>query len=50
MSDRLNRFLCILCIFGLMMAPFFSPLWGQEKPKGPPPAKVAGGIYRYRFL
>jgi multidrug efflux pump subunit AcrA (membrane-fusion protein) len=24
-----------------MMAPFFSPLWGQEKPKGPPPAKVA---------
>ena len=41
MSGRLNRFLCILCIFGLMMAPFFSPLWGQEKPKGPPPAKVA---------
>jgi RND family efflux transporter MFP subunit len=41
MSDRLIRFLCILCIFGLMMAPFFSPLWGQEKPKGPPPAKVA---------
>src|SRR6056300_1069894 len=41
MSGRLNRFLCILCIFGLMMAPFFLPFWGQGKPKGPPPAKVA---------
>jgi len=40
MSGGLKRFLRILCIFGLMMGPFFSPLWGQEKPKGPPPAKV----------
>jgi RND family efflux transporter MFP subunit len=41
MSGRLKRVLRILCIFGLMMGPFFSPLWGQEKPKEPPPAKVS---------
>ena len=43
MPGRLKRFLRVLCLFGLIMgiAHFFSPLWGQEKPKGPPPARVS---------
>ena len=41
MSGRLKRFSCFYCLLVLMMGPFLSPLWGQEKPKGPPPAKVS---------
>lgn len=41
MPGRLKRLLRFFCLLVLMMGPFFSPLWGQEKPKGPPPAKVS---------
>jgi RND family efflux transporter MFP subunit len=41
MSGRLKRVLRILCIFALIVGPFFSALWGQEKPLEPPPAKVS---------
>lgn len=41
MPGRLKRLLRFFCLLVLMMGLFFSPLWGQEKPKGPPPAKVS---------
>jgi membrane fusion protein, multidrug efflux system len=41
MSGRLKRSRLFLCLFGLMMGCFLSPLWGQEKPKGLPPANVS---------
>jgi RND family efflux transporter MFP subunit len=41
MSGRLKRSFLFLILCGLMMGPFLSPLWGQEKPKGPPPANVS---------
>ena len=41
MSARLIRSCRFLFLVGLVMGPFFSPLWGQEKPKGPPPANVS---------
>lgn len=41
MSGRLKRSFLFLILGGLMMGPFLSPLWGQEKPKGPPPANVS---------
>ncbi|MEJ2728874.1 MAG: efflux RND transporter periplasmic adaptor subunit [Deltaproteobacteria bacterium] len=43
MPGQLKKFLRFSCLFGLIMgaAPLFSPLWGQENPKSPPPAKVS---------
>jgi RND family efflux transporter MFP subunit len=41
MSGRLKRSLLFLILGALMMGPFLSPLWGQEKPKGLPPANVS---------
>ena len=41
MSGRLIRSIRFLFLVGLVMGLFFSPLWGQEKPKGPPPANVS---------
>ena len=41
MSGKLKRSFLFLILCGLMMGPFLSPLWGQEKPKGPPPANVS---------
>ncbi len=41
MSGRLKRALLAICFCVLMLGFFSIPLWGQEKPKGPPPAKVA---------
>jgi len=41
MSGRLKRSFLFLILCGLMMGAFLSPLWGQEKPKGPPPANVS---------
>jgi RND family efflux transporter MFP subunit len=41
MSGRLKRSFRFLFLSGLLMNLFVSALWGQEKPKGPPPAKVA---------
>jgi membrane fusion protein (multidrug efflux system) len=43
MPGQLKKILRFSCLFGLIMgaAPLFSPLWGQENPKSPPPAKVS---------
>jgi RND family efflux transporter MFP subunit len=41
MSGRLRRCFWFLFISGLLMNLFVSVLWGQEKPKGPPPAVVS---------
>lgn len=41
MFDRFIRYIVVLFISGLMLSFSFSPLWGQEKPKGPPPANVS---------
>ncbi len=40
MSGRLNRSLRLLFLSGLLMNFFASVPWGQDKPKGPPPAVV----------
>ena len=40
MSGRLRRCFWFLFFSGLLMNLFVSVLWGQEKPKGPPPAVV----------
>ena len=41
MSARLIRSIRFLFLVGLVIGFFFSPLWGQEKPKGPSPANVS---------
>lgn len=41
MSGRLKRSLRFLFLGGLLMNLFASALWGQDKPKGPPPAVVS---------
>ena len=41
MSGRLKRFFQLLFFSGLIMNLFASALWGQDKPKGPPPAVVS---------
>lgn len=41
MSGKLKRPLCFLFLSGLLMNLFVSALWGQDKPKGPPPAIVS---------
>jgi RND family efflux transporter MFP subunit len=41
MSGRIKHALRFLLISGLLMNLFVSALWGQDKPKGPPPAVVA---------
>jgi RND family efflux transporter MFP subunit len=40
MSGRLKRSLRFLFLSALLMNLFVSALWGQDKPKGPPPAVV----------
>ena len=40
MSGRIKHALRFLFISGLLMNLFVSALWGQDKPKGPPPAVV----------
>ncbi|MGD2100106.1 MAG: efflux RND transporter periplasmic adaptor subunit [Desulfobacterales bacterium] len=40
MSDRLRQFLRVLLLSGLLWNLFVSMPWGQDKPKGPPPAVV----------
>ena len=46
MSPRLIRS-CLLAVFsGLVLSSLFSPLWGQEKPKGPPPANVTVSVVK----
>lgn len=41
MSDKVKRPLRFLFLSGLLMNLFVSALWGQDKPKGPPPAIVS---------
>ena len=41
MSARLIQSIRFLFLVGLVMGFFYSSLWGQEKPKGPPPANVS---------
>jgi RND family efflux transporter MFP subunit len=40
MSGRLRQFLRVLILSGLLLNLFASMPWGQDKPKGPPPALV----------
>ena len=40
MPARCKRSLCILFLCGLLTNLFIPALWGQDKPKGPPPAVV----------
>ncbi len=40
MSGRLRQFLRVLFLIGVLMNLFVSTPWGQDKPKGPPPALV----------
>jgi RND family efflux transporter MFP subunit len=41
MSGRWKQFLCCLFLSGLLTNLFVMDLWGQDKPKGPPPAVVS---------
>jgi membrane fusion protein (multidrug efflux system) len=41
MFDKFRRYLVALFFSVLMLSFSFSPLWSQEKPKGPPPANVS---------
>lgn len=46
MSGRLKRFFQFLFISGLLMNLSVSVLWGQDKPKGPPPAVVSVALVK----
>ena len=46
MSGRLKRFFRFLFFSGLLMNLFVSALWGQDKPKGPPPAVVTVALVK----
>ena len=46
MSPRHIRFCLLAIFFGLVLSSLFSPLWGQEKPKGPPPANVTVSVVK----
>ena len=41
MFTRLKRVLCVLILSGLLLNFCITALWGQDKPKGPPPAVVS---------
>ena len=46
MLDRFIRYIVVLIISGLMLSASFAPLWGQDKPKGPPPANVSVSVIK----